>query len=124
MHRVHVQVDDTYFLDIGFGLGVLVDDGTRLVVLIERRRVADFPTQAGILQDVDGLFQRQVAHVGHLHLLAMGGEHVDKQQGNVAQRYQCQRHQCGIQQDGVAVTKAVKSAHIFVVVIAHGGSVV
>ena len=35
MHRVNTEVDDTYLLDIRLGLGILINDGSWLVVLIE-----------------------------------------------------------------------------------------
>ena len=121
MHGINIQVDDTDFFDIRLGLGILVNHRSWLVVFIESCRVTDLPTQSCVIQDLDGLFQGQVAHIGHLHLLAMGSKHVDEQQGDIAQCHQCQHHQSRVQQDGMAITKAVKSA-LIVVVLAHGFS--
>ena len=124
---LHETIESVVDQTIGFEENIqliLVNDRSRLIVLIERRRVADFPTQARIIENLDGLLQRHVAHVRHLYLLAVGSENVDKQQGYVAQSHEGKRHQRRVHENRVTVTEAVKASIILVIVIAHGNPII
>lgn len=97
---VDAQIDGADGLDVGVWLGVLVNHGSGLELVVVDG-VGDRPFESCPLEFCYGLVDRQLPHIGHFLLLSVSREYVDCQKAGIANGPKGQHDENGVGEYGV-----------------------